>query len=71
MNAGASSHQKPRTSEVGVRTPSSLHARTTGNQGLGVRLSMVEANDLIVLHLGQCNVAVGDEVGVMMSDRVI
>ena len=48
-----------------------LHARTTGNQGSGVLRSMVEANGLIVLHHGQGNVAVGDEVDVMMFDGVI
>jgi molybdopterin molybdotransferase len=49
----------------------SLHARTTGNQGSGVLRSMAEANGLIVLHHGQGNVAVGDEVDVMMFDGVI
>lgn len=48
-----------------------LHARTTGNQGSGVLRSMAEANGLIVLHHGQGNVAVGDEVDVMMFDGVI
>jgi molybdopterin molybdotransferase len=48
-----------------------LQARTTGNQGSGVLRSMVEANGLIVLHHGQGNVAVGDEVDVMMFDGVI
>ena len=48
-----------------------LHVRTTGNQGSGVLRSMVEANGLIVLHHGQGNVAVGDEVDVMMFDGVI
>lgn len=48
-----------------------LHARTTGNQGSGVLRSMVEANGLIVLHHSQGNVAVGDEVDVMMFDGVI
>jgi molybdopterin molybdotransferase len=49
----------------------SLRVRTTGNQGSGVLRSMVEANGLIVLHHGQGNVAVGDEVDVMMFDGVI
>ena len=49
----------------------SLQVRTTGNQGSGVLRSMVEANGLIVLHHGQGNVAVGDEVDVMMFDGVI
>lgn len=49
----------------------SLHVRTTGNQGSGVLRSMVEANGLIVLHHGQGNVAMGDEVDVMMFDGTI
>lgn len=49
----------------------SLHVRTTGNQGSGVLRSMVEANGLIVLHHGQGNVALGDEVDVMMFDGMI
>jgi len=49
----------------------SLRVRTTGNQGSGVLRSMVEANGLIVLHHGQGNVAIGDEVDVMMFDGVI
>ena len=49
----------------------SLQVRTTGNQGSGVLSSMVQANGLIVLHHGQGNVAVGDEVDVMMFDGVI
>lgn len=48
-----------------------LQVRTTGNQGSGVLRSMVEANGLIVLHHGQGNVAVGDEVDVLMFDGVI
>ncbi|MDB5844626.1 MAG: molybdopterin molybdochelatase, partial [Polaromonas sp.] len=46
----------------------SLRVRTTGSQGSGVLRSMAEANGLIVLHHGQGNVAVGDEVDVMMFD---
>ena len=49
----------------------SLHVRTTGSQGSGVLRSMAEANGLIVLHHGQGNVAVGDEVDVMMFDGAI
>jgi molybdopterin molybdotransferase len=49
----------------------SLQVRTTGNQGSGVLRSMVEGNGLIVLHHGQGNVAVGDEVDVMMFDGAI
>ena len=48
-----------------------LQVCTTGNQGSGVLSSMVRANGLIVLHHGQGNVAVGDEVDVMMFDGVI
>ena len=46
----------------------SLHVRTTGSQGSGVLRSMVEANGLIVLPHAQGNVAVGDEVSVMMLE---
>ena len=49
----------------------SLHVKTTGSQGSGVLRSMAEANGLIVLHHGQGNVAVGDEVDVMMFDGAI
>jgi len=48
-----------------------LHVRTTGNQGSGVLSSMVQGNGLIVLHHTQGNVAVGDEVDVMMFDGAI
>jgi molybdopterin molybdotransferase len=44
----------------------SLQVCTTGNQGSGVLSSMVQANGLIVLHHGQGNVAVGEEVTVML-----
>jgi molybdopterin molybdotransferase len=49
----------------------SLRVCTTGNQGSGVLSSMVQANGLIVLHHAQGNVAVGDEVDVMMFDGAI
>jgi molybdopterin molybdotransferase len=49
----------------------SLLVKTTGNQGSGVLSSMVQANGLIVLHHNQGNVAVGDEVDVMMFDGAI
>jgi molybdopterin molybdotransferase len=45
-----------------------LMVSTTGNQGSGVLSSMVQANGLIVLGHTQGNVAVGDEVEVMMFD---
>jgi molybdopterin molybdotransferase len=48
-----------------------LRVRTTGNQGSGVLSSMVAANGLIVLHHAQGNVAVGDEVDVMMFEGVV
>ncbi|WP_310627176.1 gephyrin-like molybdotransferase Glp [Limnohabitans sp.] len=48
-----------------------LQVRTTGNQGSGVLSSMVQGNGLIVLHHSQGNVAVGDEVDVMMFDGAI
>ena len=49
----------------------SLQVQTTGNQGSGVLSSMVQANGLIVLHHDQGNVAVGDEVDVMMFEGAI
>jgi molybdopterin molybdotransferase len=49
----------------------SLKVKTTGNQGSGVLSSMVQANGLIVLHHGQGNVSVGDEVDVMMFEGFI
>jgi molybdopterin molybdotransferase len=49
----------------------SLQVKTTGNQGSGVLSSMVQANGLIVLHHGQGNVLVGDEVDVMMFEGFI
>jgi molybdopterin molybdotransferase len=56
---------------VSTAPDGTLHVRTTGNQGSGVLSSMVQANGLIVLHHGQGNVSVGDEVDVMMFDGVI
>lgn len=49
----------------------SRQVRTTGNQGSGVLSSMVQGNGLIVLHHTQGNVAIGDEVDVMMFEGVI
>jgi molybdopterin molybdotransferase len=49
----------------------SLAVRSTGNQGSGVLSSMVQANGLIVLHHAQGNVAVGDEVDVMMFEGAL
>ncbi len=48
-----------------------LQVRTTGNQGSGVLSSMVQGNGLIVLHHAQVNVAVGDEVDVMMFEGAV
>jgi molybdopterin molybdotransferase len=48
-----------------------LQVCTTGNQGSGVLSSMVQGNGLIVLHHAQGNVAVGDEVDVMMFEGMV
>jgi molybdopterin molybdotransferase len=56
---------------VSAAPDGSLQVRTTGNQGSGVLSSMVQGNGLVVLHHGQGNVAIGDEVDVMMFDGVI
>ena len=48
-----------------------LRVRTTGQQGSGVLSSMAVANGLLVLHHEQGNVAVGQEVDVLMFDGVI
>ena len=56
---------------VSTAPDGSLHVKTTGNQGSGVLSSMVQANGLIVLHHAQGNVAVGDEVDVLMFDGAI
>ena len=56
---------------VGNAPDGSLQVRTTGNQGSGVLSSMVQANGLIVLHHAQGNVAVGEEVDVMMFDGAL
>ena len=56
---------------VSTAPDGSLQVASTGNQGSGVLSSMVQANGLIVLHHAQGNVAVGDEVSVMVFDGVI
>jgi molybdopterin molybdotransferase len=56
---------------VSTAADGTLQVRTTGNQGSGVLSSMVQGNGLIVLHHAQGNVALGDEVDVMMFDGVI
>ncbi|PUE30330.1 molybdopterin molybdenumtransferase MoeA [Limnohabitans sp. JirII-29] len=56
---------------VSTAADGSLQVRTTGNQGSGVLSSMVQGNGLIVLHHAQGNVAVGDEVDVMVFEGVV
>jgi molybdopterin molybdotransferase len=75
-HSGEAMRKKPGRTEYQrgtvVRTADGrLEVRTTGNQGSGVLSSMVQANGLIVLHHAQGNVAVGDEVDVMMFDGAI
>ena len=65
---GRTEYQRGR---VSTASDGSLQVKTTGSQGSGVLRSMAEANGLIVLHHAQGNVAVGDEVDVMMFDGVI
>ncbi|UUZ67992.1 molybdopterin molybdotransferase MoeA [Polaromonas sp. P2-4] len=56
---------------VSTAPDGSLQVKTTGSQGSGVLRSMAEANGLMVLHHAQGNVAIGDEVDVLMFDGVI
>jgi molybdopterin molybdotransferase len=56
---------------VSIAADGTLQVRTTGNQGSGVLSSMVQGNGLIVLHHEQGNVAVGDEVDVLMFEGAI
>ena len=56
---------------VSTAADGSLQVKTTGSQGSGVLRSMAEANGLMLLHHAQGNVAVGDEVDVLMFDGVI
>ncbi|MDB5742670.1 MAG: molybdopterin molybdenumtransferase MoeA [Polaromonas sp.] len=65
---GRTEYQRGR---VATAADGALQVKTTGSQGSGVLRSMAEANGLIVLHHGQGNVAVGDEVDVMMFDGAI
>ena len=74
--SGEAMRKKPGRTEYqrGIVTPSAnggLEVRTTGNQGSGVLSSMVQANGLIVLHHAQGNVAMGDEVDVMMFEGAL
>jgi molybdopterin molybdotransferase len=66
--AGRTEYQRGFVSSAADGT---LQVRTTGNQGSGVLSSMVQGNGLIVLHHRQGNVAVGDEVDVLMFDGAI
>jgi molybdopterin molybdotransferase len=66
--AGRTEYQRGFVSNAADGT---LQVRITGNQGSGVLNSMVQGNGLIVLHHTQGNVALGDEVDVMMFDGVI
>ena len=65
---GRTEYQRAR---VSAAPDGSLQVKTTGSQGSGVLRSMAEANGLMVLHHAQGNVAMGDEVDVMMFDGVI
>jgi molybdopterin molybdotransferase len=66
--AGRTEYQRGFVSSAADGT---LQVRTTGNQGSGVLSSMVQGNGLIVLHHDLGNVAVGDEVDVMMFEGAI
>ncbi len=66
--AGRTEYQRGFVSSAADGT---LQVCTTGNQGSGVLSSMVQGNGLIVLHHEQGNVAVGDEVDVLMFDGAV
>jgi molybdopterin molybdotransferase len=66
--AGRTEYQRGFVSSAADGT---LQVCTTGNQGSGVLSSMVQGNGLIVLHHEQGNVAVGDEVDVLMFEGAI
>ena len=66
--AGRTEYQRGFVSSAADGT---LQVRTTGNQGSGVLSSMVQGNGLIVLHHSQGNVAIGDDVDVMMFEGAI
>ncbi len=75
-HSGEAMRKKPGRTEYqrGVVTRTAegrLEVRTTGNQGSGVLSSMVQANGLVVLHHAQGNVAVGDQVDVMMFEGAL
>ena len=65
---GRTEYQRGR---VSTTADGGLQVCTTGQQGSGVLSSMVQGNGLIVLHHAQGNVAVGDEVDVMMFEGVV
>ncbi len=65
---GRTEYQRGLVSTTSLGT---LQVKTTGNQGSGVLRSMTEANGLIMLHHAQADVAVGDEVDVLMFDGVM
>ncbi|HEY3048349.1 MAG TPA: molybdopterin molybdenumtransferase MoeA, partial [Polaromonas sp.] len=48
-----------------------LQVKSTGSQGSGVLRSMAEANGLMVLQHAHGNVAVGDEVDVLMFEGAL
>ena len=56
---------------VSTAADGALQVKTTGNQGSGVLSSMAQANGLMLLHHAQGNIAVGEEVDVLMFDGVI
>jgi molybdopterin molybdotransferase len=56
---------------VTTASDGNLQVRITGQQGSGVLSSMAAANGLLVLHHEQGNVAVNQEVDVLMFDGVI
>ena len=56
---------------VSIGSDGGLQVRTTGQQGSGVLSSMVQGNGLIVLRHQQGNVAIGDDVEVMMFEGAI
>ena len=56
---------------VSTAPDGSLQVKTTGSQGSGVLRSMAEANGLLVLHHHQGNVAVGEDIDVLMFEGAI
>jgi molybdopterin molybdotransferase len=65
---GRTEYQRGR---VSTAADGALQVNTTGSQGSGVLRSMAEANGLMVLHHGQGNVAIGEEVDMLMFDGAI